>query len=368
MKNPPVALSVNVPVELWDWKTKTTSPLAEPVALPPTQNKQITEFLSYIAPNQKIEKLGRTESVSVKYVGESSLLFQGVHKCFADHHALALRPEVFHYMLMATVAQTVKDNPDTYKHLFTRSESKEKTHIEVEHNGLVLGGDSPWHEVFPMFNEAFQKLVPSQELLAAATKEYSLHTDEIMAATMVTFMDAASPFYEYGVTTCCGIPRILLLGTKADYRALVHTAAQLHVLFAEHLSGYFDRVGQLLMKIASECEAAAPDVDFWKSIYKHHGGSGTNRADGWLTHFLHYANVRGVGIRVRSDGHVAHGIEIGEIPSHVSSVDFTWTYYNEKYPMHFLGGVLGLGCTTHEGVQYMTPELSYAVTHAAPKG
>jgi len=336
--------------------------------LPYMKEGMIAEFLfKRVAVGQTIEKLGRTSSVPIKYLGRSSLFFQGVHKAFEQHHALAIRPEVLHYLMLSTVAQTVKDHPDTYKHLFTRSTSSEKTEIKVWHNGLVLGGDSPWHEVFPMFNAAFRELVPNQELLAAATKAYSLDTPEIQAATMVAFMDAASPFYSYGVMTMCGIPKIMLMGTVDDYRALVQTADALLRLFPEHLAHYFVFVGGILRKLVEEYEARTPDNEFWSSIYKYRSMSGSNRANGWLTYFLGHRNQPNKGLVARTPNEYENGIELGEIPSHVSSVEFEWTYMNTKLPMNFLGGVLGLSATEHEGVQYLTPELSYAVTHRAEK-
>lgn len=336
--------------------------------LPREKEGTITEFLyKRVAFGQKIEKLGRTSSVPIEYLGRSSLFFQGVHEAFRSHHALAIRPEVLHYMMLATVAQTVKNYPGTYKHLFTRSTSDEKTEIKVWHNGLVLGGNGPWHEVFPMFNTAFRKLVPNQELLATATKAYSLDTPEIQAATMVTFMDAASPFYSYGVGTLCGIPKIMLMGTADDYAALMQTALRLRTFFGEHLGDYFDRLAPILAYLSREYEAKTPDNEFWSSIYKYHSMSGSNRANGWLTYFLGHRNQPTKGLVARTPNEYEQGIELGEIPSHVSGVEFEWDYLGTKYPMNFLGGVLGLGITEHEGVQYLTPELSYAVTHRAEK-
>jgi len=65
---------------------------------------------------------------------------------------------------------------------------------------------------------------------------------------MVAFMDATSPYFAYRCSTCCGIPKIRLLGTSEDYRKLNLAAIELAKLFDKHLGKYFDFLLPVLAK------------------------------------------------------------------------------------------------------------------------
>jgi hypothetical protein len=336
--------------------------LVNPVGLP-TGTVPASKFLGEVVKGKKPEHLGRQSMVKIwdpRYgaVPPASLFFQAVHAAFAEHYPLALRPEVILYLVTSVVAETVKRNPERFRALFTTAQGKQT--IEVRHDNLVRGyPESPWHEVFPMFNRDLCKQVPGT-LMGYMLPDFSTRTPEVDAATMVTFMDAASPFYDYRVMTKCGIPRIRLLGTTEDW-AKVHVAvAHLGKLFGPYIPGYFERILPHVAMLAGQADDAGRDYDFWRSIYKHHSGSGGDTFGGWLADFLYYIQEDGKTV-VRSQGSYEcgmwKGLTLGCAPSHVSTVPFIWEYFEEEFPMTFAGGILGLD--NEDG--YLTPALSYAV-------
>lgn len=341
--------------------------IAEPV---PNKAKSVSDFLDDVG---KVEYLSHHKNLvlSDRLDMGTSRFFYAIHCCFANHYPLALSPEVLQYLILHEVAVCVKQNPETYRHLFTTSDKKEI--IKVRHDGLVKGHASPWPETMPMFEKALGKVIPSL-VLGHALPRFSTDTPITRASSMVAFMDAASPYYDYRVMTKCGIPKIRLLGEAEDYVKLVLSCLNLQALFKEHLGIYFDHLIPVLQRLAIQARGGEYDNSFWSSIYKHLSGSGTDAMTGWLTAFLNYEvkddNVFApknakyydweAGVKQREFG---HGFDRSGIPSHVSKVDFLWEYYSEEIQMEFIGGILSV-----ENIDgYVTPGMGFAVAHKKGK-
>ncbi|MBI2030427.1 DUF4419 domain-containing protein [Candidatus Kaiserbacteria bacterium] len=339
---------------------------------PPTERLKVESFVQSVFPGQTIEHLGRTDMVQLARYGvtPSSLFFQTVYKAYADHHALGLRPDVLMYLINAVIAETVRRYPEDYRDLFTTK--ADKVDIHVRHDGLRLGEPtSPWDEAIDLFDQALRPHIPSR-IMGQMLPEFTTATNESIVASLVAFMDAASPYYDYHTHTMCGIPRIVLFGEASDYRKLVVAATELAQSFQKHLAVYFANLLPVLETIAKTAETGRVDDDFWGQIYKQHEHSGSDRFSGWLTSFLWYVHKEDYRTKsnplVIKDTELASwrqieegdGIDSGSEPSHVSRVPFTWHYFGTEIKMHFIGGILGVD--TVEGA--LTPSLSYGVLQA----
>ena len=369
---------------------KTATPIAQTIALsireegrgeeiisevsPPAEQINVAGFVNNICPVRKIEHLGRTQMLKLNkwrdVPSPSSLFFQAVHCAYANHHALGLRPEVLMYLINAVVAETVRRNPEEYRSLFTTANVN--VDVNVRHDDLEKGNpESPWSEAVSLFDQMLRPLVPSA-IMDDMLPGFSTADVESNAASLVAFMDATSPYYDYHAYTRCGIPRIVLFGEPADYRKLVSAATGLAEAFRKHLTDYFANLLPVLETIAETAKTGRADEGFWSQIYKHIRMSGTDKYSGWLSAFLWYVNAvehRGkqANLVVKDQniwnwqttkrGFDAPGIDSGSEPSHVSRVPFTWHYFDKKIKMSFLGGVLGVD--TAEGA--ITPSLSYGV-------
>lgn len=378
----PVCRNINLRIENIDHYGMRRGSFVAPVAVSSAVHP-VPEFLNLVFPGTKIEHVGRAKMVRLGYqVSPSSLFFQAVHKAFSDHHPFALRPEVLMYLITSTVAETVRRYPEEYRGLFTTSDTKQL--IKIDHNGLVRGDpSSPWHEVFPLFNVKLREKVPAG-IMNHMLPRFSTSTSETDAVSMVSFMDAASRFFDYETHTLCGIPQIRLLGTPEDWEKLKTSAAMLAEMFSKHLSLYFQHLLPVLATLATQANGAPQDDEFWKSIYKFRSESGTATFNGWITVFLNYIQtpeVKGEQYIKASKGELVQkaddlfnwrdqgdakrwgmkGLPSGCAPSHVSTVPFIWNYYGTKIDMVFAGGVLGVD--NEDG--YLTPALSYAVLETA---
>ncbi len=329
----------------------------------------MVKYLKTMFPNQKPAFMGRTKQAQLPEVRKSSVFFQALHTSYARHFDFGVRPEVLLYLVLSTVAETVKRNSTDYRHLFTSSDDRET--VTVRHDGLRLGDlMSPWDEAIPLFKTALQKIVPSN-IMDEVLLDLSTSTPESDVANLVAFMDMASPFYNYRVLTMCGIPKIHVFGTPEDYKKLIATTLYLSVQFKEHLEDYFLGVLQVLFKIQSELTRSdGQDTSFWGSIYKFHRGSGGDSFSGWAAAFLGYVNQLGGGKCLVSvprtglaDWNKAPSVYTGTEPTHISKVPFIWEYLGRELPMDFVAGVMAVD--KEKGA--LVPSLSYAVLHELEK-
>lgn len=324
------------------------------------------DFLRSVGLNKPVEKLGRPEiGLDLRYSKGTSLWATTLHTAFMGHYPLGIRPEVLMYLINHEVAQTVNKNPENYRALFT-SQAEGKSTVRVRDDSLIQGGDCDWGRTIGLFDAALRKQVPPG-IMDHMLPDFTTHTAETRAASLVCFMDTAKAFYDYRVQTLCGIPEIILFGETEDYRKIVTAASALSEQFSE-LRPYFANLLPVLKKIADQADPATPvDTAFWSSIYNWSSGSGTAAATGWHTNFYAYLrpNVRSQEFNLRTPDHLINtgfgqrhgGIEHGMLPCHVSSAPFIWEYLDTEIPMTFVGGLMAIDQTAGA----LTPGLSYAV-------
>lgn len=288
---------------------------------------------------------------------QTNMLLAAADVCFQAHIPFGLRPEVLWATILSQVAAEVK-SPETYRHLFTRSEGKET--MVVVHNGLHIGSPYGWDQAIGMFENPLRERIPSS-LAQDCMLDVSTCGNTERIANLVILMDAASPYYDYIVRTLCGIPRVALFGTADDWERLAVRVTQLEKSFPA-LRAYFMELHPILAKIVSAARGETVDPWFWKSLYKRNSGSGGDTLTGWLTaFFLFLADRKGVVSR-RTDfewDHQWHGISPAAFPSSVSKVPFVWDYLGTHFQMNFVGGVL----TTVDIDGFLTPRLGWAVVH-----
>jgi hypothetical protein len=294
----------------------------------------------------------------------ASLFYQGLRLAFTAHHGFAIRPEVLMYMVNAAIAETVRRHPEHYRHLFTREPATEE--IKVRHDGLEPGSPDGWDQAITLFEDVLRQRVPDG-IMPHMLPALSTHTAASKIASLISFMNAASSYYEYTVVTSCGIPAIRIDGTPEDYRAVTAACAGLAEQFAPHLGAYFDELLPVLDRIARQAAGEERDVDFWQSMYKYESRSGSATMDGWATVFLADWKLRDGSLVPRHAHpdyqHVSNRwspVPSDAVPQHVSTVPFLWVYYGTPYRMELAGGILGLG---NDG-DFVTPELGWAVIHA----
>jgi len=299
-----------------------------------------------------------------------SLFLNTVRWCFEKHYGLALRPDTLMWLVLHEIGITVKQNAETYRHLFTTQKDKQNINVRLDSVSLNdFDQADQWAVGVRLLNEGLKDKMPSN-LMQVLLPDFSTHDINSKTASYVAMLDAASPFYSYTITTCCGIPSIRPLGKGEDYDHIVTACETLSNVFSTHLGLYFKHLLPVLKEIANTATGRKqPDPKFWQSIYGHLGGSGQDDMTGWVTSLVNYIPDRSGQYISKSEdiynvwpeskpAYAWHsGLALGHLPHHVSSVPFIWNYHGQAIDCRLMAGFLAI----QDVDGYAVPTLSWAV-------
>lgn len=326
----------------------TKNPIVQVVGKPDSldlREYNTTEWVSAVWEGQKLISNGYSRPLSPEEYtprgAASSLFLNTVHYCFAKHYPLGIRPEALMWMVLHEVGVTVKQNSETYRDLFTTEAGKQLidvTNCELDiHDFSQVEG---WAHGIEQLYDELKARIPSS-LPEYLLPKISTHDLDSRTASLVAVLDAASPYYDYLMRTCCGIPKIRLFGCAEDYDNIYRACVKLAEIFQAHLGKYFRYLLPVLKEIADTVAGRkGMDNDFWSSIYNHYSGSGTDDMDGWITAFVNYKFIGGRHVEKEAElfdwkAHLAQveqgkiygeGIHREDIPNHLSAVPFVWNY------------------------------------------
>jgi uncharacterized protein DUF4419 len=273
-----------------------------------------------------------------------------VHCAFSAHLALALSPDDVWLCIAQSFGLHVNLHAEALRDRLVSHRGAKL--IEIRRDDFVLGSaDNDWSGVFAEFAQRLgEDLEASAELLVA---NFSTTTAVERDVSRIVLMSAMQPYFKYEVFTLCGIPRITLLGTPADWRAIRRRAESL----AEY--DLHEWMSMLLPVLDQFAAASVGDVDreFWISFFKLNGGSGGPYITGWINTLFpyiksgSYASYLGDGELVPnpfmtswaepSDA-LKRGPTATQFPWGLSRAPFLWHYGFVDVPMEFLGGFVGV--------------------------
>jgi Domain of unknown function (DUF4419) len=357
------------------------------------------------------------DHVDSKPLNTVSKFVLALHEAFDRHLPFSISPEVIMTIVSQEVAQYVKNNNKvpSIANLFT-TDPENKQFINVEVDDFAYGSPSNnWLGGISQFKSKLRERVPSN-VLELMTPTLSTATMESEVTHLVSFMDAASKYYDYGMSTCCGIPSFRIEGTPDDWDALIKTTTSIGGLLPE-LTSYFAGLVPVLAKIRDTLDGNAVDHDFWASIYKEGGESGGPYSTGWFNNF--YAHTYTTNYKTheaftvlkskpgvfefdlvdgssweeveetryepdlatrewnkitemggRFTNYKSHssvrsfvvGPKLNEFPSNLSVVPFKWNYQGSEIPMSLVAGVSSVELDNG----FITPKLGVTVIEMVP--
>jgi hypothetical protein len=263
------------------------------------------------------------------------------HYAFMDHHTLVLSPDDVWLCIAQGFALHVDQNAEDLRKRLVAHEGK--VEIIVYRDEFIKGSpDNDWQGCFSEFSDMIRGHVGSIcDLLVA---DFSTTGPIEKAASEIVLMAAMRHYFDCTVVTRCGIPRITLLGTVEDWRAIRNRIESL----AEFDLEWWVRVLRPVLDEFVRSAEGNPDRQFWKSFYKYNGGSGGPFISGWINAFFPYledekASGEPVLLRNKSVGGLIHeGICSDKFPSGMSLAPFVWKYLGTRIPMKFFAGFAGV--------------------------
>jgi hypothetical protein len=184
-------------------------------------------------------------------------------------------------------------------------------------------------------------------------------------ASQITLLGAMQSYFEYTIASLCGIPKVTLLGTVADWRDVRARARVLGELDLERWASRLDPVLEAIERTA----AGRVDVEFWRRIYKEHHASGGESISGWVNVLFPFLGDRGTQPNpwVFADDEPENELEmpkLRDLPSGLASAPFSWRLLTEERPMQLVSGFVGVSRARDDGVR---PAIGWCVAPASPE-
>jgi len=300
-----------------------------------------------------------------------------IHMAFDDHRPLCLSPDMIWLLIGQGLANHINVNAEQLRSQFVKHEGKVK--IEVRRDDFVKGSpENPWSEVFGEFSKAIRQHIgdATHNLLVPTFSTTGLVEK---TAAEIVLLDAMQSYFEYELHTFCGIPKIKLEGTVADWQELLKRTKGL-AQFGLHW--WINPLIPILEQFITAVEGK-PDRRFWQSMYKLDDESGGPLITGWITAFFPYLQDRKTG-KVSHQNHwlikggrqlqellysfeydsdqFGYGFTTEEFPSGLAKAPFLWQYLTSSYNMEFLGGFVGVRQDPND--LFLRPEIGWAVREA----
>lgn len=220
--------------------------------------------------------------------------FDGMHRAYADHRPFVLSPDAVWLLICQGFSNHVNNNAEKLRHLFVDFEGKKK--LTVICNDIFLNDpNSPWEKYFPMFTSQIASYV-GDSLVSFLSSDFSTSTLTTRTASQITAMASMKEYFEYEmVFTICGIPKVILEGTPADWQRIIDGV---QFLRRYEMGWWADAMLPVLEKIKRASEGEV-DKKFWRGMFKLHeeqregscGGTETyDIFDGWVVKFYPYYN------------------------------------------------------------------------------
>lgn len=284
-----------------------------------------------------------------------------IHESFNEHRPLKLSPDTFWLLICQGLAKHINHNPKEMREYLVDFSGKKK--LTVSRDSFRKGSkENDWPNVFPEFIEQIKENSTS-DLANTMNLEFSTTTPTIQVAYQISIMDSFKAFFDYEMTSFCGIPKITLEGTPEDWRKLITKTKELKEY---QLEWWINDIIPLLEKIHLSSKGEV-NKEFWQSLYKHKSMSGGDKITGWIIKFFPYLEYNS-GKTFKNDTigkelpTVMHGLKMGRLPSAYSRVPFEWNYFGTTYEMEFLAGFMGI---SQEKDLTLKPEIAWVVREVA---
>jgi hypothetical protein len=203
---------------------------------------------------------------------------------FGLHYPLVLSPDMIWLLIVQGFAVHITKNAEKMREHFVSHEGK-KT-LTVFANSFIKGQNNAWETIFPQFKEQIGNNI-SNDIHNIIATEFSTTTALEKAVFELTLMETMSEYFEYEVTSICGIPEITLLGTVEDWQKIIDDTKKLAIY---DLSWWTDVLLPILNQFLETAKGNI-NLKFWQSIYNYESMSGGSWISGWIVQFLPYVEI-----------------------------------------------------------------------------
>lgn len=246
------------------------------------------EFARKFASKYNLKNLSAEDGKVVRGLNDHELTQTGfinvVANAYSRHIGLVVNPHDIWFVILTNVVTLIKNNPDQFKSIFSKSDEKQLLLTPQDHEV-----DINVEALIDLLKEA----APVD--ISMFLPEFSGSTPEARLALCASVLDMTQHYYDYGMF-CCGIPAIDLRGPREDWmaicfaitnitKAVEESGAVQHAItpITKYLNGALDIASNILLSFEQDT------TEFWNDIFtKNNVGSGGDlEVNGWICDLYH---------------------------------------------------------------------------------
>jgi hypothetical protein len=329
---------------------------------------------------EEIECILKNDLISV---GCGHGFFASMMYAFDKHLPIALKPDHFWALILEGIVFHVDKNQEALRKQYVSFEGKKE--IKINRNDLVPGSpNNDWPSLFEEFCTQIKSMTNEGVYSSFMGKQFSTTEPIDMVVRNVALMSTVKHYFDYTCSTCCGYPHIRLLGTKADWEALISCLDTLPGLLLEDFAKvWIPDLRSCLQPFVDAFEATPKrDMLFWKSMMKWdatHGSGARTYVSGWINTFFPFldagqtVNRYAYGWEERKKkmelhetnpknqfgGSCMEGNECSDFAFSMSWSPVKWQYYDTVIPLYFKAGFIGGKLNDQKEV---VPVVSWVIT------
>lgn len=247
---------------------------------------------------------------------------------YNKHIPLELKPDHIWFNIMGNLAHYIDKNSEKFRPYFVNFDGKKELTINTMYDVMSLSpsNDDVWDKLFDQIHNLIKSNVKN-DLAEWSIPDFSTSTKKDKLIGKFILMAACKNFFSYGFSTCCGIPKITILGTQDDWILLKKKLDKLDIFNDSVLSDWKTKLCTVLDHFIDSFNNNV-DKEFWgriMSVKSTFGSGATTYYSGWSTVFNPFEEY-GTYLLNEKNG-IYQTISVDNIMS--SYVDFDVTLTND---------------------------------------
>lgn len=310
-------------------------------------------------------------------LGQLHPVISALDIAFSDHRPLCLSPDMIWLLICQGVAQHINVEAESLRSQIVQHEGKVK--IEVFRDEFIKGSpENRWDELIDELCLRVKDHIGSMH--DHFVPDFSTTGSKERIAAKVVLLDAVQSYFDYEVTTRCGIPSITLEGSVEDWQSL---ADRVEGFAKFDLGWWLTALRPILQEFVCAVQGKVRPA-FWESIYKFESISGGGAVTGWIAAFFPYFKDKHGLATVKNSWISQGGTKLDRLvqgqwgdsqtyyrdpsptdfPSSLASVPFVWNYFSQTFHMELLAGFVGVA--QDKTTLALRPEIGWAVRESPP--
>lgn len=278
-----------------------------------------------------------------------------IHLAYSQHHDLVLSPDDIWIQIALGVSIHINQNFEQLNARVLHSPEKEELFVRLD--SLSTMKPDYWQQLIDTFAIlAQQKVKP--EFYQTMLPEFSTSTPQTRSVLNAILLSSVKESLYLRSASGCGIPHVVLLGTKADWETIL---ARLDQLAQYDLQFWTDELKPIVREFVNAFDGKI-DRQFWQQIYKYREGYMMLQMNGWISKFFPYFtkdeyfddqaaidkytaenpgvvvgewDARTTYVRnpyLKGDDYLLHAIDLWSLPASVCNVPLIWHNLLSKNP------------------------------------